>query len=572
MASLNRRVAVLMDAIEDDYQAAIVRGITRTNARAHVQLLCLAGGVVGGPLADHRSQRNFLFDIIDPQALDGVISLSAALGNHLGVDGFTRWLKRFARVPLVSLGTELPGLHSISVDNRAGMRALVLHLVTIHRRRRVAFIRGPTTSHEAEERYLSYRAALEESGIEVDERLVLEGDWLRESGMRAVRGLMERRGLRIETIDAIASANDYMALGALDELNAHGIAVPEAVALAGFDDLDALRGVVPTLTTVRQPTEELGASGLQSLLALMNDGEKPISQTLAAQLVVRRSCGCLQHDTTYDRKPVAAHGRGFEANLIENRALICAELSRSARGALFSAGSGWEDRLFAAFLSDVVGEEPRVFVDALAKIALKLRRSAAENGMLETVLKTMRRRVLDCAGSDANALARAAETLDEARDTLADFMQRDEVCQKINALHQVREFSALVALLLRAPSIETLQAAFADRLGALGIGAFSLGLFTEPDRVTESCVCLAAFSDTKRLVPPKVFRTRDLAPPELLVGDTRPVLVQPLVFNGAPIGVVTSTLGVMETNVYEQLRESMSAGLQGYRLARGDGQ
>lgn len=564
---LDRRVVVLMDAIDDDYQADIVRGMARVSSRANVQLLCVAGGVVGGPSTDVRSQRNFLFGLVEPGDFDGVISLSASLGNNLGVEGFTQWLKRFATVPLVSLGTELQEFHSISVDNGAGMRAIVLHLLNQHGCRRVAFIRGPITNHEAEERYLAYQAALKEHAIDVDDGLVVQGTWMRESGTEAVRELLDRRGVHIDAIDAIASANDYMALGALDELNARGFAVPQTVALSGFDDLDTLRGVVPSLTTVRQPTAELGSAGLRTLLTLMNGGDEPLSRRLEAQLVERRSCGCMQHGAAHDPKPAGAPNRGFHASLMENRASICADLSRSARGALLGAGGGWEDRLCSAFLGDILShDEPRGFVDVLGKIALRV--STAERGVLESVLKTMRRRVFDCAKSDAGALARAAEIMDDARDLLADFALRVEVCQKIDVIRQVREFSALISLLVAAPSVEALQAAFAERLGALGVGVFSLGLFTEPGRVTESCVCLAAFSDAKRLEPPKTFRTRDLGPPNLFTDDTRTLLLQPLVFDGAPIGVVTSTLEALETTVYERLRELLGAGLHGYRSAR----
>src|SRR4051794_24689454 len=98
--------------------------------------------------------------------------------------------------------------------------------------------------------------------------------------------------MRVEAVSAIACANDYMALGALDVLAERGISVPGDVAVTGFDDLEITRVAVPPLTTVRQPTEALGREGLRRLVALMNGAEQPLSTELVAEIVERRSCGC----------------------------------------------------------------------------------------------------------------------------------------------------------------------------------------------------------------------------------------------------------------------------------------
>jgi hypothetical protein len=112
----------------------------------------------------------------------------------------------------------------------------------------------------------------------MDPRLVLSGSWLRESGALAVRELFDVRGVPVEGVSAIACANDYMALGALDELRERGISVPGEIAVTGFDDVEALRSARPPLTTVAQPTEALGREGLKRLVTLMNRGEEPLHE------------------------------------------------------------------------------------------------------------------------------------------------------------------------------------------------------------------------------------------------------------------------------------------------------
>src|ERR1700753_3666707 len=103
-----------MDAVEDDYQIGIVRGATQVAELANVQLVCVAGGVVGDARADRRSERNFLFDLIDPRQFGGVLSLSGSLRHQLGIPKFAEFLRKFSTLPVVNLGVEIPSSHSIT--------------------------------------------------------------------------------------------------------------------------------------------------------------------------------------------------------------------------------------------------------------------------------------------------------------------------------------------------------------------------------------------------------------------------------------------------------------------------
>ncbi|HEY3666287.1 MAG TPA: substrate-binding domain-containing protein [Polyangiaceae bacterium] len=565
---MKRRVAFLMDAAEDDYQVGILRGISRAAEPTNVQLVCVAGGVVGDPSVDHRSQRNFLFDLLDPRQFEGVIALSGALGNQLGVAGFASFLQRFHGRPIVNLGIEVPGMHSISVDGATGMKDLVLHLIRVHNHRRIAFIRGPATSQEAEERYAAYRAALDESGIAFDPRLVLQGSWMRESGSLAVRELFDDRAMRVEAVSAIVAANDYMALGALDSLAERGVSVPSEVAVTGFDDLDITSIAVPPLTTVRQPTEVLGRDGLRRLVSLMNGGEEPLMSELVAQVVERRSCGCAKLDAQQSARRGASRGRTFEAALIERRTLICAELARVAHGAMFGVGSGWEQRLVAALLNDLSGQGASVFLTTIDQIVVKLQRAGGNLGVCQAVLGLLRREILDCASGDWDVTAQAEDLFYAARDLLAESRVRSELSKKLETVAQLREFSNASSLLLGTSSLPKLREQFELRFRALGIPAFALGVFPEPGKASDDCLCLAAYSSARRFRIPETFRASELGPPDLFAQDTGALLVQPLIFEGRPIGIVTVMLSTLDITIFEQLRETLGAGLRGFQLAR----
>lgn len=562
-----RRIALLMDAIEDDYQAGIVRGAASAAQHAQVELLCLAGGVVGDPSKDPRSQRNFLFDLLDPQDFDGILALGGSLSSQLGAAKFSEWMKRFSPLPMVSLGVELESCHSLVVDGVPGMKDTLRHLIQVHNHRRIAFIRGPLNSVEAEERYGAYRDVLTELGVTEDPRLVLQGTWVRESGAAAVAELFDTRGMEVDAVGAIAAANDYMALGAMDALRSRGISVPGETAITGFDDVDLGRCAVPPLTTVRQPTEALGRVGLERLLALIDGKEESRLARLPTTIVGRRSCGCAKAEVLIHRRSPVRPGRSLEGAVLERRALIFAELSRSARGSLVGAGPRWEERLLSSLLAELSGKEQGAFLSAVDQLMAGLQRAGAELSQAQPVLSTLRRSLQDCASGDQDALARIDDLLDSARELVGEWLVRGETLKRIEVIDFLRGLSHVSGMLLSRPKGVSQRPAFEEQLRRLGILSLSLGSFTEPGKASLQCLCLAGYEPSNRARPETHFRSADFAARHVFDHERGALLVQPLIYDSEPLGLLTFALGEQPGSVYEQMRETFAFGLRGFRLA-----
>ena len=421
-----RRVALLMDAIEDDYQAAVLWGAVSVAQQAGLSLWCLAGGVVVDG-----SVRNFLFDLLRAQDFEGILVLSGSLGAQLGTEKFGAWLKRFHGVPMVSVGVEIASCQSVVAAGAPGMKDLLSHLVQQHNHRRIAFVRGPATSFDAEERFAAYREVLAQFGITEDPRLVLQGNWLRESGATAVRELFDERGMAVDAVSAIACANDYMALGAMNALRDRGIPIPSSIAVTGFDDGEVGKCAVPPLTTVQQPTEAMGREGMRRLLAAM-DGESEAQLTrLPTRLVGRRSCGCSKASVLLTKRTPSTPGRSLESAVIERRTLIFAELSRSARGSFVGAGARWEERLVTALLADLQGRSVEAFLSMLDQLMAHLQGAGGDIAQVPQILATLRRILHDCASGDFEALTRVDGLLDAARDLVDEWSARSEMLRRM---------------------------------------------------------------------------------------------------------------------------------------------
>ena len=277
----------------DEYEWTILQA-----ARAAVEA---AGGsivsFVGGALSDPHPEKSgsaFLLELVDRSNADAILSLTSVVGQYVGGGTIGSWLLAKG-VPVCSIGIA-DGVPSVGIDDSDGVTQLMRHLIEHHHHRRIAFIRGTATNPEAQARHDAYMSALEEYEIPYDPELVLSGEFTRESGVRAIYELFDQRQVPVGELHAIVAANDYTAFGVIDELSRRRVGVPEQVAVVGFDDMALARIHSPSLTTVRQPLERLGAEAARTLLGMLDGKVGPASTELGTELVLRRSCGCVPTD------------------------------------------------------------------------------------------------------------------------------------------------------------------------------------------------------------------------------------------------------------------------------------
>ncbi|MEW2618794.1 LacI family DNA-binding transcriptional regulator [Streptomyces sp. NPDC048106] len=257
----------------EPYFSGIIRGVSAGLAGAGMQLLLV--------LARDGAEYERLAGYLSAQRVDGVLLMAVHSDDTLADR-----LDELA-VPTVLAGrrSDAERLGHVRADNLGGARIAVEHLLA-GGRRAIGTIAGPMDMEAARERLDGYREALTRAGVSVDEDLVVCGDFTEDGGRAAMRELLRRR----PGLDAVFAASDVMASGAVLELRAAGLRVPQDVALVGFDDSIVARHIDPPLTSVRQPLEEMGrtmASLLLEEIAHRGTGHRAV--VLPTELVVRES-------------------------------------------------------------------------------------------------------------------------------------------------------------------------------------------------------------------------------------------------------------------------------------------
>lgn len=213
---------------------------------------------------------------------DGVIILSSDVD-----DPILPLLK--GRAPLVLVGSHpyFRDLSWVDAENHEGARNGVNHLIRLGHRR-IATITGPLQMAAAVDRRNGYKQALLEAGMPIVPELLVEGDFTQEGGYQAMRTLLSIR----PRPTAVFIASDMMATGALHATHGAGLAVPDDLAVVGFDDVPMASFVNPPLTTIRQPIYELGTIAVKLLIEQLTQAAPAPQQTrIPTQLIIRQSCG-----------------------------------------------------------------------------------------------------------------------------------------------------------------------------------------------------------------------------------------------------------------------------------------
>lgn len=174
---------------------------------------------------------------------------------------------------------------SVDVDNVAGARGAVEHLLALGHRRIACITNAPLVYTAAQERLAGYRAALESAALPIDDALIATGCFDAPSGHAAMRDLLART-----TFDAVFVASDVVALGAIGALREAGRRVPDDCSVVGFDDIPLAAYFDPPLTTIRLPASELGQAAGRALLERIADPSAAARRTLLpTELIVRAS-------------------------------------------------------------------------------------------------------------------------------------------------------------------------------------------------------------------------------------------------------------------------------------------
>ncbi|MFS0783984.1 LacI family DNA-binding transcriptional regulator [Bacillus sp. 1P06AnD] len=222
-----------------------------------------------------------LIQMFNAQLVDGVILAPVAKEFEQISDVVTE------QYPIVLIDRNIRSFQGdcVRADQFKGSSEAIRHLLQ-KGHTSIGFISSKNDISSSQERFEGYCWALQEAGFESVERLIKTGDVTFEEGYRLASELVESK-----QVTALFIANNTMTAGALSYLQEKGMAIPDQIAVIGFDDYEVLRVLNPPLTTVRQPAYGMGQKAAQVLLDRIrstenSDGSEYVMDT---ELIIRKS-------------------------------------------------------------------------------------------------------------------------------------------------------------------------------------------------------------------------------------------------------------------------------------------
>ncbi|HLZ02787.1 MAG TPA: LacI family DNA-binding transcriptional regulator [Bradyrhizobium sp.] len=246
---ISRTIGLVISDVTNPFFGAIARTIESTlQAQGYALMLCNSD-------EDPEKEERYL-RLLQSHRVSGIVIALAGSDPSYG-----RRIGEIIKAPAVLIDRTNPvlPLDSVTVDNAGGTLAAITQLLAAGRRR-IGIVLGPKGVSTSEERLAGYQKALLAHDIAFEPRLVRHGYFRQDEGFAATRSLLAE-----ERPDAIFAANNLMAIGALKAIAAAGLVCPRDVSIACFDDFEWAAVCEPKITTVEQPTEEIGRTAVSLL-------------------------------------------------------------------------------------------------------------------------------------------------------------------------------------------------------------------------------------------------------------------------------------------------------------------
>lgn len=267
-------IGLVVSDIQNPFFTSIMRGIQDT-------LLAKGYVLLAANSDENEDQEKVHIETLLAEEVAGII-LAPASASH---KNYANLIDEGVGLVVIDRIPDRLKANSVLVDNTAGAHTAVEHLISLGHQR-IGIITGREEISTTTSRLQGYRTALQDAGIPFAPELVIAGGFRQEGGYQAMNALFSIS----EPPTAVFSSNNVMTLGALQAIHEKCKRIPDEIALVSFDDMPWAASLQPPLTSVAQPTYEIGTTAAKLLLDQVSDSKQITRRIiLEAKLIVRGS-------------------------------------------------------------------------------------------------------------------------------------------------------------------------------------------------------------------------------------------------------------------------------------------
>ncbi|MBO4396217.1 MAG: EAL domain-containing protein, partial [Eubacterium sp.] len=287
--SRRKRIAILVGQADEGYQDRFISGFLD---RAHeedfdVFTFSMYFKYQGTPERE-RGDSN-IFYLVNYSMFDAIVLMKDTIQTTGVIDRLEKEIHDSFDGPVISIEKESEYFPSVCTDGYTSIVSVITHLIEAHGYRDIAFLTGKKWHPHSQLRLKAFMDTMESHGLTVPDDHVMYGDFNYKSGGVCVEQLLDSGSLP----EAIACANDQMAIGVCDELTKRGYRIPEDIAVVGFDSVYEGRTSPCTLTSTMLAARDCGEYAFRFLEAALR-GETIPAFDAKDELLIGKSCGCTE--------------------------------------------------------------------------------------------------------------------------------------------------------------------------------------------------------------------------------------------------------------------------------------
>lgn len=271
-------IGLILPDISDEFFSELIKGVDEATYEHNYFTIVIS---------THRYMKleDTLNSVLRNGLLGGIILLVPNIDKNL------KNILSQTKIPFVIISG---GMHStnydvVSIDNYQGAYDMTNYLIKKCRYKKIAHISGPKENDDAKIRLRAFKDACKENDIIIPNNFLVEGDFTRESGLRIGMELLKLKNKP----EVIFAANDMMALGCYDAAARKGLAIPDDIAVVGFDNIFVSQYLSPPLTTVSAQIEDEGKKAAELIIEKINSknliNTHPKKIKIATELIIRNS-------------------------------------------------------------------------------------------------------------------------------------------------------------------------------------------------------------------------------------------------------------------------------------------
>jgi len=536
-----------------------IEGLRSAAQKYDVNLIIYSGGMINFP---GESEATKIYDFIDTNKLDGLIIWTGNINWISSPEDTENFVHKYDYLPVVSLETQIEGVTSIVWDDFNAMREAIIHLIEVHKFRRIAFIRG-TTHFGVELRYKAYLTTLKEYGIPIDESIIFTDIFFNND-----EGIMKLKHLWTLDIDAIAAYNDMNARFVTSIMQKYNLPF---MPIIGFDDEVGEEADKPSLTTVHPPFFELGSRGIEILIKKINGIQVSEIEVMPCRLIVRQSCGCksnpVMKEDIFSKKLVVEKIPEIlnNINTVESENVV-----RNILNIPEHIEISWFYDLLSKFLNEANSDKAPVFVNHLEKLLTnKYNNNYNMKIFMDMILLLYY--ITDYIFENNRAgYLKAQIILRQATNLIADMQIRSELNKRLQGDHRYFCIISFKQIISNAVDMNDLINRMIIGFEIVGISSCYISFYENKGVSTDKARLILAYKEEKCVdinSDTAIFPSAQLLPEGIISYENRfSMILKSLYLQNRQIGFVLFEDNLKDSSAYEQLSEIMSTAINGVMI------